>query len=459
MKENNMKKGDIIQVKIDSFRLPASGYGTAPDGSRVSVKFGIPGQTVSARIVKKRGKRLEGKIEEVVESPADALAPVCDSELRCGGCVFQTVPYEHELDYKEEYILKLLRDAVPEDLGYEGITASPKTSGYRNKMEYSFGDNCPGGPLMLGMHESGSFYNIVDTTGCLLTDPDFDRIRSFVTNHFRELGTDYFHKRTHRGLLRHLVVRKGEKTGEILVNLVTTSDGGFEPESFVTGLQALDLDGQITGIMRTVNDREADAVIPERTELLNGTPEIHDSILGLDFEISPFSFFQVNTSGAEALYSAVRDFAGDEKRGTIYDLYCGTGTIAQLLSEKADKVIGIELISEAVDAARANAKRNGISNCEFIAGDVLDQAHGLAGDAEVIILDPPRDGIHPKAIFRILDLAPESFIYVSCKPESLARDLPFFTARGYEVKRTRIVDMFPRTGHVETVVLMSRVEK
>jgi 23S rRNA (uracil1939-C5)-methyltransferase len=457
--EINMKKGDIVRVDIDSFTLPSSGSGVAEDGTRIKIKNALPGQTVMARITKKRGQRLEGRIEEIIKNAPDHIAPVCSADNQCGGCTFQTIPYQHELDYKEAYILKLLRGAWSGDLGYEGIIGSPGQHGYRNKMEYSFGDDHPGGPLKLGMHETGSFYNIINTDNCLLTDADFDRIRSRILHYFQDTGADYFHKRTHKGLLRHLVVRKGAKTGEILINLVTSSDGSFDREAFVNALLALELDGTINGIIHTTNDREADAVIPEKTETLYGTPLIHDSILGLHFEISPFSFFQVNTEGAEELYSVVRDFAGDGRHQTIYDLYCGTGTITQLLSERAEKVIGIELVEEAVDAARRNSQANGISHCEFIAGDVLKEAGELKGDADLIILDPPRSGIHPKAIFKILDLDPDEYIYVSCNPESLARDIPFFTMRGYEIRRTKIVDMFPRTGHVETVVLLTKKDK
>jgi 23S rRNA (uracil-5-)-methyltransferase RumA len=324
-------------------------------------------------------------------------------------------------------------------------------------MEYSFGDNEKDGPLMLGLHEQGSFYNIVKTDGCQINDADFNTIQKAVLAFFTKTGETYFHKRSHEGFLRHLVIRKGRHTGEILINLATTTQGELNEMVFVEMLMALPLEGTIRGILHTQNDGVADVVKAETTRLLYGEDKIEDQILGLSFEITSFSFFQTNTRGAEVLYSVVRDFVGQEQNEVIYDLYCGTGTIAQVLAPVARKVVGIELVEEAVVAARINARKNGLENCEFLAGDVLTEVEKLTEPADVIILDPPRDGIHPKAIFKILDFKPKTFVYVSCKATSLARDLPFFVAAGYEVKKVKCVDMFPHTGHVETIVLMSRV--
>lgn len=453
-----MKKNDLVEGRVTGFRMPASGVMEA-EGRRILVKGALPGQKVEARITKKRAKKTEGALTRIVEERDDFIPPSCSVNTRCGGCVFQTLPYEKELALKEDYIITLLDPVCPNGMKSEGIVPSPKRAGYRNKMEYSFGDDEPGGPLHLGMHERGRFYNIVNTEGCVLTDPDFEKIRAAVLDFFRESGETYYHKRTHEGFLRYLVVRKGEKTGEILVNLITSHDDRLNREAFVKRLTDLPLDGKITGILQGRQSSVADAVLPDENVLLYGSPVIHDRILDLVFEISPYSFFQVNTSGAESLYSVVRDFAGEKERGKIYDLYCGTGTITQLLSPHAGEVVGIELVEEAIEAAQKNAAVNGVENCTFIAGDVLDEAHKLGADADLIVLDPPRDGIHPKAMKKILDLNPEEYIYVSCKPESLARDLPFFRERGYEVTRIKIVDMFPRTGHVETVALLKKKEK
>jgi 23S rRNA (uracil-5-)-methyltransferase RumA len=451
-----LKKIENVEIKIEGHIFPGKAFGTYQD-KKVVFKNALPGQKVRADIVKKR-KRYEGRVIEVLEKAADEIPAACHVFDLCGGCSYQTIAYEEQLKIKEDYVLDLLDKAGIQGFDYQGIVKSPEVFGYRNKMEYSFGDNQKDGPLMLGMHERGSFYNIVDTSSCQLTDSDFNLIQKAVLEFFRDRKTSYFHKRNHEGFLRHLVVRQGKRTGDLLINLATTSQGELDEEGFVKLLLDLPLTGQIRGILHTQNDGVADVVKAESSKILYGQDKIEDQILGLTFEITSFSFFQTNTLGAERLYSVVRDYVGEEQNEVLYDLYCGTGTIAQVLAPVAKKVIGIELVEEAVEAAKVNAKKNGLTNCEFLAGDVLTEVDKLTDMADVIILDPPRDGIHPKAIFKIIDFKPEKFIYVSCKATSLARDLPFFVEAGYKVEKLKCVDMFPHAGHVETVVLMSRVE-
>ncbi|WKY47717.1 23S rRNA (uracil(1939)-C(5))-methyltransferase RlmD [Eubacteriaceae bacterium ES3] len=451
-----MKRIENVEIEIEDHLFPGKAYGTYQD-KKVVFKNVVPGQRVRADIVKKR-KRYEGRVIEVVKKSSAEIEAVCQVFDKCGGCSYQTIPYQEQLKLKEDYVLNLLQKGGIEGFSYEGIVESPEVFGYRNKMEYSFGDNEKDGPLMLGMHEQGSFYNIVETSSCQLTDADFNMIQEAVLGFFRENWTTYFHKRTHEGFLRHLVVRKGKRTGDILINLATTSQGDLAEEDFIKCLLDLSLSGQIRGILHTRNDGVADVVKAESSKVLYGEDRIEDVILGLTFEITSFSFFQTNTLGAEKLYSVVRDYVGSEQNEVIYDLYCGTGTIAQVLAPVAKKVIGIELVEEAVEAAKVNAVKNGLTNCEFMAGDVLTEVEKLNDKADVIILDPPRDGIHPKAIFKIIDFKPEKFIYVSCKATSLARDLPFFVEAGYRVDKVKCVDMFPHTGHVEVVTCLSRKE-
>jgi 23S rRNA (uracil-5-)-methyltransferase RumA len=450
-----MKKSEVIELRIEGFNFPGKTWGMYGE-KKVIMKNGLPGQLVRVSIAKKR-KKYEGRILGVFEKAPNEIEAPCGVFAKCGGCTYQNLPYEEQLKEKQGYVLGLLAQAGIAGFSYEGILASPDIFAYRNKMEYSFGDNEKDGPLMLGLHEQGSFYNIVKTDGCQINDADFNTIQKAVLAFFTKTGETYFHKRSHEGFLRHLVIRKGRHTGEILINLATTTQGELNEMVFVEMLMALPLEGTIRGILHTQNDGVADVVKAETTRLLYGEDKIEDQILGLSFEITSFSFFQTNTRGAEVLYSVVRDFVGQEQNEVIYDLYCGTGTIAQVLAPVARKVVGIELVEEAVVAARINARKNGLENCEFLAGDVLTEVEKLTEPADVIILDPPRDGIHPKAIFKILDFKPKTFVYVSCKATSLARDLPFFVAAGYEVKKVKCVDMFPHTGHVETIVLMSRV--
>ena len=313
-------------------------------------------------------------------------------------------------------------------------------------MEFSFGDAFKGGPLALGMHKRGGFYDIVTTDCCQIVDEDYRRILACTLEYFQEQGLPFYHRLRHTGYLRHLLVRKGARTGEILVDLVTTTQlaegqeaGGASEREMETAwaerLRALELDGRIVGILHTYNDSLADVVQNDRTEILWEEITSIEELLGLRFKISPFSFFQTNSLGAEVLYSTAREYIGETKDRVIFDLYSGTGTIAQILAPVAVKVVGVEIVEEAVEAARVNAQLNGLSNCSFIAGDVLKVVDELQEKPDLIVLDPPRDGIHPKALQKIIDFGVERIVYISCKPTSLARDLELLQGRGYRVEK------------------------
>ena len=263
----------------------------------------------------------------------------------------------------------------------------------------------------------------------------------------------------HEGYFRHLVVRRAESSGDILVNIVTTSQVEADLTKLRDALLELPLSGKIIGILHTTNDSLADVVQADKIDILYGQDYFYEEILGLKFKISPFSFFQTNTLGAEVLYKTARDFVGETKDKVIFDLYSGTGTIAQMLAPVAKKVVGVEIVEEAVEAAKVNAELNGLDNCEFIAGDVLKVVDELEDKPDFIVLDPPRDGIHPKAIQKIIDFGVEQMVYISCKPTSLARDLEVFEAAGYKVKRATAVDQFPNTVHIETVCLLSKLHE
>lgn len=323
-------------------------------------------------------------------------------------------------------------------------------------MEFSFGDEVKDGPLALGMHKRGSFYDIVTVDGCRLTDGDFRKILRATLDYFTELGTPFYRKLQHTGYLRHLLVRKAARTGQILVSLVTTSQMDVDLEGWKETLLKLPLEGSFAGILHTTNDSLADVVQSDRTEVLYGEEYFYEELLGLRFRISTFSFFQTNSLGAEVLYDTARSYVGDTKDQVIFDLYSGTGTIAQMLAPVAKKVIGVEIVEEAVKAAGENAKLNGLTNCEFIAGDVLKMLDTISDRPDFIVLDPPRDGIHPKALKKIIDYGVDRMIYISCKPTSLARDLEMLQGYGYRVERACCVDMFPWSANVETVCLLSR---
>lgn len=453
-----MKKGQVFEGVIEKVAFPNKGHITV-DGKTVIVKNGVPGQKVRFSVNKVRSGRAEGRILEVLEKSPLECEPVCPHFADCGGCTYQNLSYEEQLHLKETQVKELLDGAI-RDFGYEyvfeGIKESPNHYDYRNKMEFSFGDEVKDGPLALGMHKRGSFYDIVTVDGCRLTDGDFRKILRATLDYFTELGTPFYRKLQHTGYLRHLLVRKAARTGQILVSLVTTSQMDADLEGWKETLLKLPLEGSFAGILHTTNDSLADVVQSDRTEVLYGEEYFYEELLGLRFRISTFSFFQTNSLGAEVLYDTARSYVGDTKDQVIFDLYSGTGTIAQMLAPVAKKVIGVEIVEEAVKAAGENAKLNGLTNCEFIAGDVLKMLDTISDRPDFIVLDPPRDGIHPKALKKIIDYGVDRMIYISCKPTSLARDLEMLQGYGYRVERACCVDMFPWSANVETVVLLSQ---
>ena len=465
-----MKKGFRGTGTVERVDFPNKGIAVTDDGDRVIVKNTIPGQKVEFVVNKVKHQRAEGRLMEVIEkSPLETEEP-CPHFGMCGGCTYQTVPYEKQLDMKLTQVKKLISDAIgtEKESGYEfiGIHGSPKKSEYRNKMEFSFGDEYKDGPLALGMHKRGSFYDLVTVSDCQIVDEDFRTILKATLDYFSKNNIPYFHRATHKGYLRHLLVRKATKTGEIIVDLVTTTQTeGFNEEELLAGfryeLLTRHYDGRFKGVLHTKNDSVADVVKNEGTEVLYGDSYFYEELLGLKFKITPFSFFQTNSLGAEVLYETAREFIlGDDKDSlngkTVYDLYSGTGTIAQLMAPVCKEVVGVEIVEEAVCAAKENAALNGLDNCKFIAGDVLKVLDEIEEKPDYIILDPPRDGIHPKAIGKIIEYGVENMVYISCKPTSLARDLQIFMDRGYRVEKICCVDMFPNTYHVETVVLLSQ---
>ena len=465
-----MKKGFRGTGTVERVDFPNKGIAVTDDGDRVIVKNTIPGQKVEFVVNKVKHQRAEGRLMEVIEkSPLETEEP-CPHFGMCGGCTYQTVPYEKQLDMKLTQVKKLISDVIgtEKEAGYEfiGIHGSPKKSEYRNKMEFSFGDEYKDGPLALGMHKRGSFYDLVTVSDCQIVDEDFRTILKATLDYFSKNNIPYFHRATHKGYLRHLLVRKATKTGEIIVDLVTsTQTEGFNEEELLAGfryeLLTRHYDGSFKGVLHTKNDSVADVVKNEGTEVLYGDSYFYEELLGLKFKITPFSFFQTNSLGAEVLYETAREFIlGDDKDSlngkTVYDLYSGTGTIAQLMAPVCKEVVGVEIVEEAVCAAKENAALNGLDNCKFIAGDVLKVLDEIEEKPDYIILDPPRDGIHPKAIGKIIEYGVENMVYISCKPTSLARDLQIFMGRGYRVEKICCVDMFPNTYHVETVVLLSQ---
>ena len=464
-----MKKGEIYEAVVEKIEFPNKGI-LHVEEEKVIVKNAIPGQKVRFVINKKRNGKCEGRLLEVLEaSPLEQSEDACPHFGVCGGCLYQSLPYEEQLKIKEEQI-KALLDSVCKSYEFEGIKGSPISDGYRNKMEFSFGDEYKGGPLALGMHKRGSFYDIVNTPQCQIVHEDFRKILTATLEYFTEKGMGYYRKLQHEGYLRHLLVRRAVKTGEILVALVTSGQTGAAgmPESLEAEkvlleewketLLALKMEGSFAGILHIRNDTLADVVQSDETTVLYGKGYFYEELLGLKFQIPPFSFFQTNSLGAEVLYETARGYVGETKDKVVFDLYSGTGTISQIIAPVAKKVVGVEIVEEAVGAAKENAEANGLHNCEFIAGDVLKVIDEITEKPDLIILDPPRDGIHPKALDRIINFGVDYLVYISCKPTSLVRDLVILQERGYKLERAVAVDMFPATANCETIAKLVRVK-
>ncbi len=459
-----MKKGEIYVGRVRELAFPNKGIADA-EGTDVVVKNTLPGQEVSFVLSKNKPGLKEGRLVEVLQRADNETAPGCPHAGSCGGCSFQTLPYEEELKLKERMALDVIGKALKQhgvsDLSgiYEGITGSPESEGYRNKMEFSFGNEVKDGPMTLGMHVSGHFMDVIDTPECRIVDEDIRRIRTAVKEFAATHDMCFYHRYSNTGFLRNLLVRKAANTGEILVDVVTTSERDIEAGALCDVLRGLELDGKICGILHTINDAAGDAVKNESTTVLYGRDYIYDEVLGLRFGISVFSFFQTNTHGAEILYERAREYvrsAVGERSGVVYDLYSGTGTIAQLVADSASRVYGIEVVPEAVEAAVKNAALNGIDNAQFLCGDVFKTLDEVKELPDLIILDPPREGVQPKALKRILGYGVQYIIYISCKMTSLARDIHEIYEAGYRLQRMSVVDMFPRTSNTETCVLLGR---
>lgn len=475
-----MKKGAVYEGYVKDVSFPNKGIveftEVFADGSEHSktcvVKNAISGQRVEFQVQKIRKGVGEGRLLRVLEPSSSEIVSPCPHFGSCGGCNYQSLPYEEQLKIKEKQVRDILWSAIKDtdsasDYHYEGIKGSPVISGYRNKMEFTFGDEYKDGPLALGLHKRGSMYDLVTVTDCCIMDEDYRMILRTTRDFWANEPVKFYHRMRHEGYLRHLLVRKAGKTGEILIALVTSSqiDTVYERDAlkrFADALLSLhNLKGSIKGILHTTNDSVADTVQSDETIILYGQDFFYEELLGLKFKISEFSFFQNNTPGAELLYETAREYLGDLKENeaynkVVFDLYSGTGTIAQMMAPAAKKVVAVEIVEEAVVAARENASLNGLHNCEFIADDVLHALDTIEEKPDVIILDPPRDGIHPKALPKIIAYGVDRIVYISCKPTSLQRDLEVFLSSGYRIEKAVAVDMFPGTVHVETVVLMSR---
>ena len=401
----------------------------------------------------------------------DNRRPCPHSEF-CGGCLYNGENYEDVLKKKEGEVRGCFksRDIDISEI-FQGIVGADSNHlfAYRNKMEYTFGDLVKGGELQLGMHKKGNFMSIITVDECQLVPDDFNKILKCTLDFCASRGYTHYNKKSHEGLLRNLIVRCGVRTGEILIDIVTSSecdavrdDGsvGFDAEAWKDGILSLPLDAEIVGIMHTINDGLADTVSCDEQRIIFGRDCYYEEICGLRFKVNVFSFFQTNVEAIERLYTEAVSLIQNIDGKVVYDLFCGTGTISQIVSEKAARVIGVEIVSDSVEAAETNAALNGITNCEFIQGDVYkvlsEAAEGSLPEPDVIIVDPPRMGLQTKTVNKVASYGVPEILYVSCNPKTLAADIDDFSLAGYEPKYIKAYDNFPWTKHVETVVLMTK---
>ena len=450
-----MKRGSQVTIKIEKTEFPSVGISEF-EGKKLYIKGAFPGQTVKGTVKKKRDTYADVKLVEVLEKAPYEIEAPCPHFGVCGGCSSQNLTYEKQLELLNDEVCELFEDKdIPMGM-YLGVKGSENTWEYRNKMEFTFGDLEKGGELTLGMHMKGKSFGVLTVDNCMIVDEDFRKVLTVTVEYFRKQNLPYYRVMKREGYLRHLVVRKASNTGELMVNLVTTTQIDFDLSGYTELLKLQTYKGKLVSVLHTENDSFSDAVVPEKVNILYGRDYIIEELLDLKFKISPFSFFQTNSRGAESLYSIVRDFMGNGDNKVVFDLYCGTGTIGQIAAHNAKKVIGLELIEEAVEAAKENAKLNGLDNCEFIAGDVAETIKQVKVKPDIIILDPPRSGVSPKALDYVIKFNAKEIIYVSCNPKTMVDNLETLLAAGYKVEKSKVKDMFPNTPHAETVVKLTK---
>lgn len=452
-----MGRNDYFDVIVEDQEYPNLGVSTYKD-RKVKFKGGIVGQKVSVQAQRRRPDSIKAKLLEVLEPSHLEVLEGCPKAGICGGCTYQKIEDSVELELKHKMIKKLY-SSLEYDQENIKINPSPINKAYRNKMEYTFGDEYKDGPITLGLHRKNRFYEIVNTVGCNIVNDGFEQIRIGVMNFFQEKGFKAYHKKKEEGALKFFIVRYSFRDDQYMVNLVTRDHETITDDllnEMVDHIKGLEIGPKVVSFFQTISNATADAVKPERIIHLAGQDHLVEEINGLTFKISPFSFFQPNPKGAENLYNKALEFAGDIADKTVYDLYCGTGTISQIFAKKAGKVIGVEIIEEAVEKAKENAQINGLTNTDFRANDVMLEIENLTDTPDILVLDPPREGIHPKAIDSILDMEAKTVVYISCNPKTHVRDLALFQERGYKIEKLEVFDQFPRTTHVECVVLLEK---
>ena len=464
-----VKKGRELELDITAAAFEGKGLGKVGEYA-IFVKNTTPGDRVRVRIIKKRKKFAEGALIEVIMPSPDRIAPKCRHAGVCGGCTWQHIPYDKELVYKSGHVADHFhRIGGFRDLQTAPVIGAPEPYYYRNKMEYTFGDrrwltdsevqsneDIPDKDFALGLHVPGRYDRILNLHECHLQHPISYRILEAVRSYAINNNISPYNTHQHTGFLRHLVIRNADHTDDLMVNLVTRTNDQLAVEDIASHL--LETFPEITTFIHTINDTRSPTSEGRYRNILHGPGYIHEYIGNYRFRIDPGTFFQTNTRQAQVLYDVVTDALGTEKRSTVYDLYCGVGTLTLYVNHMARQMVGIEINASAIDKARENAIENNINHIAFEEGDMKDIfTDGLMeryGRPDVIITDPPRAGMHEDVIRQILKWSPQKVIYVSCNSATQARDVALLADR-YEIERVQPVDMFPRTYHIESVAVLS----
>ncbi len=449
-----LRKNDRINLKIESCSSNGSGIGRH-NGMAIFVPATAVGDEITAHILKVKKTYAFAKVENILVPSADRIQPECPVYLKCGGCVFSHMNYDAEKEIKSNHVKECFRRIGGVEPDFEPIIGGDSDSRYRNKAQYPVAID--GNEIKTGFYSSHS-HRVIHCPDCLLQPKEFSGILEIFSDYIKENGVTVYDETAHRGLLRHIYIRKGTASGEIMVCAVINGSRLPDEEKLVASL--LEKESNIKSIIINSNTKDTNVILGEKCRTLWGNDCITDILCGLKFRISPLSFYQVNRNQAEKLYGKAAEYAGLTGSETVMDLYCGAGTIGLSMAKNAKEIIGVEIVPEAIEDAKINAELNGISNARFICGDAAQAAEILKNEGakpDVIILDPPRKGCSPEMIKTAAEMKPDRIVYVSCDPATLARDCGLFKDLGYTAVKATPVDMFPRTGHVETVCLLSKL--
>jgi len=459
-----LKKGEFIELEITGMAFGGKGLAKV-DGLAVFVEKAVPLDRIKARIVKKKKSFAEAVAVEIIEPSPYRINPPCEYSGFCGGCKWQFLQYDRQLHYKRQHVEESLEHiGLIKNVPVHPVIQSEKIFGYRNKMEFSCSDRKWLLPsdfatgeknigFALGLHVPGTFDKVLDIRACLLQPEEGNMILEDAKAFMKNSGVPPYGIKSHEGFWRFLMLRNSAANGNWMVNMITST----ENRKIVEPLAAL-LTEKYPGVVSVINNitsSKAAVATGEYETVLAGSPYIKDKIGDFKFEISANSFFQTNTPSAQILYEKVKEFAGLSGRETVLDLYSGTGTIPVFLSANAGLITGLEIVESAVSDAKKNCLANGISNCTFVLGDIRESLSKISKKPDVVIIDPPRAGMHKDVVKQVAEMAPERIVYVSCNPATLARDI-FLLKESYEVTEVQPVDMFPHTWHIESV---ARLEK